>query len=359
MQREYVSKVLEVEMDDAALVAATLDGNKDAFAVLAERHRPMLLSLCARMLRQSDLADDAAQEALLQALLGLKRLRRRDRFGPWLAGIGLNVARRLLRERGQQWPSWEALCGGSLVEEIPVSDAGPEELAEAADLARRVRHALNDLPRGQREAVIAFYLSGLTVWETAITLGIDVQAAKARLHKGRARLRTRLRLLWEEEFVVSVSGIVGMRVIDVRKGEAKDGPPPAVVVLEEIEGAGRRLPIYIGEQEARSMALTLEKVQVPRPLVYHFMLQSLRVVGGRLHEVRIDRLAERIFYAVAVLGGPPGQREVDARPSDALNLALLADVPIRVKEDVLQAASPESQQTLADVDAWSPIRVRG
>jgi bifunctional DNase/RNase len=85
----------------------------------------------------------------------------------------------------------------------------------------------------------------------------------------------------------------------------------------------------------------------PRPLTYAFAAEVLRAVEGQLREVRIDRLAGDVYYATAVVAGPTGEREVDARPSDALNLALVLGAPIRVGADVLAASGD------CAVDEWS------
>src|SRR5688572_3057134 len=116
-------------LTDAELVEAARGGDKSAFAALLTRHRPLLLALCRRYLGEAGPAEDAAQEAALQALLCLDGLRRADRFGPWLAGIGLNVCRRWLRQREHDGQSWEALVGGRALPE-PVEAVAPESLAE-------------------------------------------------------------------------------------------------------------------------------------------------------------------------------------------------------------------------------------
>src|SRR5947209_12552210 len=100
---------MQRDASDAALVQAAQDGNMDAFAVLLVRHRPVLLAVCRRALGDPALAEDAAQEASLQALLNLDRLRQYERFGSWLAGIGLNVCRMWLRRRARECWSWDAL----------------------------------------------------------------------------------------------------------------------------------------------------------------------------------------------------------------------------------------------------------
>jgi DNA-directed RNA polymerase specialized sigma24 family protein len=116
-------------MDDAALVRLALAGDREAFAVLVGRHRPMLVGLCRRVLGDRGLAEDAAQEAVLQAMVGLGRLEQPERFGAWLGGIGLNVCRRWRRDRVREDWSLAALTGGrAALNPVP---AEPAELTEA------------------------------------------------------------------------------------------------------------------------------------------------------------------------------------------------------------------------------------
>jgi RNA polymerase sigma-70 factor (ECF subfamily) len=208
---------------DTTLARAAQGGDMGAFAVLLVRHRPVLLALCRRTLGDPTLAEDAAQEAALQALLNLERLQRGDRFGSWLAGIGLNVCRMWLRARARECWSWDALNrtieqrGHAGVEDAElgarvlrlVTEGGgrddPEARAALADLSARVRAAVDALPRGQRTAVRLFYLAGLSYRETATLLGIAEGTVRTRLHKAWGALRGRLRVLGEEEDLIMVN----------------------------------------------------------------------------------------------------------------------------------------------------------
>lgn len=205
--------------DDGALVGAARDGDRGALALLLIRHRPVLLALCRQRLGDAALAEDAVQEASLQALLHLDRLRQAERFGSWLAGIGLNLCRVWQRERGHDGWSWDALNGDLTQREhagmeetthvfhLAGADGDPETRAVVADLSASVREAVYALPRGQRTAVQLFYLAGLSYKETAALLGIEEGTVRTRLHKAREALRGRLRLLGEEEQLVMVDRI--------------------------------------------------------------------------------------------------------------------------------------------------------
>lgn len=301
----------------------------------------MVTALCRQVLEDAVLAEDAAQEAVLQAMLGLERLRGPERFGAWFAGIGLNVSRQWRRQRRRD--AWVVegpvdAIGHATARAPGLHLPGPDEVAEAAEVSERVRRAVASLPPGQRRAVVLFYLSGLTHQEVAASLGIGVGAVKARLHKSRAALERRLRDLREgEESMETTSDRVSVRLTDVRRGPAEEDRPARYVALLEEAGGDRSLQIWIGTNEGTALAMNLERVEGPRPLTYQFMASALSSAGATLREVRIERLVDQTFYAVAVIEGAGGTREVDARPSDAMNLALLVEAPIRVDAEVFRA----------------------
>lgn len=139
---------MDARLDDSNPVRAARDGDRAAFGALVIRHRPLVLAVCRRAPRDPDLAEDVTQEAILQAMLSLDRLRRPDRFGPWLAGIGLNLCARLRRQRAREAWSWEAVIGGRLLPEPADLAPAAEDQIEAAALRGWVQAAVAGLPAG-------------------------------------------------------------------------------------------------------------------------------------------------------------------------------------------------------------------
>ena len=110
------------------------------------------------------------------------------------------------------------------------------------------------------------------------------------------------------------------------------------VVLLKGEQDPRTLPIFIGGAEAQSIALHLEKVKIPRPLTHDLVKNVLDCLECRLKRVVINELVESTFYAVLVLERDGLETEVDARPSDAIALAMRCAAPLYVTQKVMNLA---------------------
>ena len=131
-------------------------------------------------------------------------------------------------------------------------------------------------------------------------------------------------------------GYIEMRIAKV-VGLLTDEEQSQYVVLEEVAG-DRQLPIEIGWAEAFSLAARLGGIAWRRPMTYQFVAALVHALGGRVRQVRIDRVVEEAYVATVEVDGPPGVQAVDARPSDALNLAVLVQAPIFVAPEVLHEA---------------------
>jgi len=320
---------------DADLVREALAGAREPLAELLRRHWATAASLAARVLGSPELACDAAQEAAIAAMTDLARLRSPDRFGAWFCGIALNVSRRWLRQLRSEVPG--------LIDSAS-ERPGPAEVAETAEITARVHRAVAALPDGQRQAVLLFYLQGLSHREVAADLHISVGAVKARLHQARGALAPKLAEITDVPEVKTVTMTneaqwIDATVTEIRRSQDEHpGQRVHLMILHE-RGGERWLPIWIGPAEATALALALESVETPRPFTYKLAVSLVEAAGARIEEVRITRLMDKVFYACAIVQGPGGPREVDSRPSDAVNLALATGVPIRVDSKLFDPAA--------------------
>jgi len=124
------------------------------------------------------------------------------------------------------------------------------------------------------------------------------------------------------------------------------------ILLKEIDG-NRRLPIIIGAFEAQAIALEIEGIKPPRPLTHDLLKQITDNLGANVVEVIVDELKENTFFAKIIIEVAALSQEIDARPSDAIALAVRAQAPIYVAESVLQAAAFVPSED-AETEAVSP-----
>lgn len=110
------------------------------------------------------------------------------------------------------------------------------------------------------------------------------------------------------------------------------------ILLKEMNG-NRRLPIIIGAFEAQAIALEIEGIKPPRPLTHDLLKQMVDNLGASINEVIIDELRENTFYAKIILEISSLTNEIDARPSDAIALAVRSQAPIYVADSVMEAAA--------------------
>jgi bifunctional DNase/RNase len=126
-----------------------------------------------------------------------------------------------------------------------------------------------------------------------------------------------------------------------------------VVILKDHDG-DRYLPIWIGAWEASAIAMRLQGLQAERPLTHDLFAAALQRLGVQVERVVISELADETYHARIHLQRDGVQVEVDARPSDALALAVRAEVQIFASEDVLAqaalAADPDEDATDDDDD---------
>lgn len=130
------------------------------------------------------------------------------------------------------------------------------------------------------------------------------------------------------------------RMIEMKvAGIALDAATRSPIVLLRDATERRALPIYIGQEQAKAIIGALEGQKPPRPLTHDLMVNFLETWNVTLERIVIHSLQDNTFYAVLILRQGEVKKEIDARPSDAIALALRTNSPIWVMEEVVADAS--------------------
>lgn len=130
---------------------------------------------------------------------------------------------------------------------------------------------------------------------------------------------------------------IAMELFEVRIDETSN---EQIIILREKHGQ-RLLPIVIGMFEAQSIHVKINNIPLPRPLTHDLLISVIEGLNARLVRVLINKLEENTFYARLFLRTDRGEIDLDSRPSDAIALAIRADVPIFCSEQVFEALSGE------------------
>ncbi len=352
---------------ESELVALARKGDKHAFGQLIERYTQMVKRVVIGKIANEEIARELVQETFLHAYLSLSHLREDMRFKSWLYGITLNVCRSYLREQKTPVLSLEDMMGGMYYD---TSDAlammeDPQTLVEERELQRFVFDAVQSLSPKDREVTLLFYYEEMSLKEIATTLGISAGAVKGRLYRARTQLRELLSALYTQASVDAASAkkqrrraMIKMYINSIRFNQITE---QHVVILQD-ESGRKALMIWIGLAEAFVLAAGLTKASLPRPMTAQLTVNLLQATGTHVEEIRIEAIKNEIYYAIVKIRNGDNVQEIDARPSDALTLAVFTDAPIYATEQVLQqvgiaipeekamrADSEEARKALADV----------
>jgi RNA polymerase sigma-70 factor (ECF subfamily) len=159
---------------DVPLVEAAQQGNLDGLAALYGRYYGSMVALAYSVLADAHLAEDAAQQAFAIACRDLPRLRSKEKFAAWLAGICRNTAREINRARGNH---------GALREQAP-----PENERETAHFRDAIQRAVWRLRATEREVIVLRYYDNLAYEQIGSVLGISPQAVHGRLTRAKRKI---------------------------------------------------------------------------------------------------------------------------------------------------------------------------
>ncbi len=135
-----------------------------------------------------------------------------------------------------------------------------------------------------------------------------------------------------------------------------------IIILKDVN-SDTMLPIWVGAYEANAIALEIEKIAPQRPMTHDLLRNLITEMGARVDRVVVTELRDNTFFAVIEMRNSEGEAlMLDSRPSDAIALALRADCPIYVNEEVIKASrttiggqSEEEEASAGEDEEWPDV----
>ena len=182
-----VMKAAEAIPNDGDLVARMRDGDPEALRAVVERYQDRIFALIYGIVRDRHEVEDVAQEVFFKVFTRIGAFDGRSRFYTWLYRVAANSAKDHLKKRSRR-PS-VALDEDAGIES---GATGPADSAQNAEVRRRVRRAIHDLPPRYREVLALRELEAMSYNEIAAVLKVSIGTVESRLHRARGRLKSAL-----------------------------------------------------------------------------------------------------------------------------------------------------------------------
>jgi RNA polymerase sigma-70 factor (ECF subfamily) len=191
---------------DGLLVERTLAGDARAFELLVLKYQRRIQRLIARMVRDTDLVEDIAQETFIRAYRALHQFRGEAQFYTWLYRIAVNTAKKTLLDlKHNPLVTEAALRSGDEEDETfhagnePMTQETPETLLAASEIAAVVNAAMEALPEDLRQAVTLREIEGLSYEEIAAVMACPIGTVRSRIFRAREAISARVRPLLEHQ----------------------------------------------------------------------------------------------------------------------------------------------------------------
>ncbi len=166
------------------VVAAAMDGDRQAFAALVDRYKNMVSAIALAQVRDKAMSEDVAQNALVEAWRGLGRLRNKDSFGPWLAQLVRRQALQAVRAQKRTQQREQTWQREQVMHDTPFT--------EPAEDLRPLYDALERIPDDAREVLVLYYREERSAEQVGALLGLSTQAVRKRVQRARDVLRDEL-----------------------------------------------------------------------------------------------------------------------------------------------------------------------
>ncbi|MDD2713197.1 MAG: RNA polymerase sigma factor RpoE [Simplicispira sp.] len=191
---------------DFQLVERTVAGDQRAYELLVIKYQRRIERLIGRMVRDTDLVQDIAQETFIRAYRALHQFRGEAQFYTWLYRIAVNTAKKALMDMKRNPVVYEgSLRGGDDEDETSrfahelINDETPETVLAAQEIAQAVNAAMEALPEDLRQAVTLREIEGLSYEEIANAMACPIGTVRSRIFRAREAISARVRPLLENQ----------------------------------------------------------------------------------------------------------------------------------------------------------------
>ncbi|MBP6598718.1 MAG: RNA polymerase sigma factor RpoE [Giesbergeria sp.] len=191
---------------DFQLVERTVAGDQRAYELLVIKYQRRIERLIGRMVRDTDLVQDIAQETFIRAYRALHQFRGEAQFYTWLYRIAVNTAKKALLDMKRNPVIYEGAMSGndegdetSRFERELISDETPETVLAAQEIAQAVNAAMAALPEDLRQAVTLREIEGLSYEEIATAMECPIGTVRSRIFRAREAISARVRPLLENQ----------------------------------------------------------------------------------------------------------------------------------------------------------------
>ena len=190
---------------DWVLVQTTLAGDQRAYGLLVLKYQRRIQRLIARMVRDTDLVEDIAQETFIRAYRALHQFRGDAQFYTWLYRIAINTAKKFLLELKREPYIARTFADNDADDETfsqkqePTTDETPETVLAAKELAALVNAAVDDLPADLKQAFVLREVEGLSYEEIAVSMNCPIGTVRSRIFRARDAVSAKIKPLLDKQ----------------------------------------------------------------------------------------------------------------------------------------------------------------
>lgn len=274
---------------DIELTESALNGDKQAFSLLADKYYGYCFNKAYQFLKDRDVSKDLVQNALIEAYFSLGNLKNKRSFKRWLGGIVNNTCKNYLRDNSKKYLSlkqyYQEFHEPQIVEEQKVVDI--------------ILSAIRSLEPKSVKIVVDFYYEGKSIREICTENFISPALVKVRLHRARKELKSILEtnsdLKEYRQYFKNRHSMKEVKLIDMILGGENN---QSCSVLLYDHKSFRVLPIVITKGEAEAMLIAMKGIDFPRALTFHLITEIIRTNDLKAEGAYITDLSNGVFYFI-------------------------------------------------------------